>query len=124
MWLIFITFLAVLFSGSCSNENELIDQNGGIKTQFTDLNDDVLYIIFNDLKLNDLQNLAQLNSRFADIAYEVVRRKYRHFRLEISIKSSEPQFDEDQNKYTIYDIQMALNVLKYFGNCFQVLKFD
>lgn len=125
MMLIGFVLFAVLCSCGISSGNESIDQNGEIKTQFNDLNSDVLYFIFYRLELTTLLKLAQVNSRSLDIAREVARRKYRHSKLKILFDSSRTQtcHESGNDVITIYDLNLALDLLKNFGDCIQSLEF-
>lgn len=125
---IFLTILIALWSHASSSENELIEPNKEVKTQLTDLNADVLFIIFNKLQWFDLQQMVEasgVTSRITDIAYEVMRRK--HYKLQFSFERMNRKYitieSDGQNKIIIYDFQTALNVLKFLGNTFQSLIF-
>lgn len=118
MKLIIVALFALLFCSSCSSE---VGQNGGNTMNLVDLNDDILYFMFERMPIDSLVKMAQMNSRFEYIANDVARRKYRHYHLKIIADTGKP-FVENENQLTIYDIPMALNVLEYFGNSFRTLK--
>lgn len=121
---IFFTLLVVLWTCDSSNGNQLIDQNIGNNTQFTDLNDDVLYIIFYRIGLTNLINLAEINPRLQDLADQVIQSRYRQKTLSIDLKLPRTQScEETENKVTIYDFDLALEVFKYFGSYFRWLEF-
>lgn len=131
MKLISLTFLAVLLSHSCSSGNDSLNQSGKVKTQFSDLNEDDLYIIFQYLELADLFNVIETHSDLSYVTGKVFHHKYRFNRLEISTQNldgfeqviKEP-FKEAPNLLTIHDVQLALKVLKHFGEYFQEIKFS
>lgn len=130
MKFILLSLLAVLSSFSCSSGNSLSDSNIKIKTQFSDLNDDVFYIIFNYLECEDFLNLVQINSTLSDIATNVFRYKYRLHQLKITAGNTFlaarilQQFEDGQHQLAISNIPLAMNVLKSFGSIFQSVKFS
>lgn len=129
MKLFVLIFLSVLLICGSSSANELSDSNIKLKTQFSDLNDDDFYIIFHYLECDDFPNVVQINSRLSDIATSVFRYKYRYHQLKITPKNTlqarvTEQFEEGQHQLTISDYQLAVNVLKYFGDIFQSVKFS
>lgn len=70
------------------------------------------------MNLFDLFNVAQVNSRFANLAVEVLR-KNPDYKLKINLfkqKRTEKQFEEYDVGIIIRDLQMAINMLKYFGS--------
>lgn len=127
MKLIFFTCLAVLSGCGCSSANELIHQNGKVKTQFSDLDNDVLYIIFYKLKWEEFLNVVQLNPRFHHIVHEVIRRKYKQIK-QLRTRCTQfdviPRFEMNQTQLEVHNIYIALNMLKYFGNSFSMIKFE
>lgn len=121
-----LAFFALLLGCSCSSgyEPDLYEEK---KTQITDLNDDVLYLILNRLELKILLNVVKVNSKFSNIANAVVRRKYQNYKIEISVPTSSTSrisLYEVKNQIKIYNISWALNMLKYFGNSFRSLKIE
>lgn len=73
----------------------------------TDLNDDCLYLIFNELvNKYDLANLTQINPHFAHIASNVFRQKYSHF--DVQMGNDGP-----------YDLKAFSNIMKSFGQHIQ-----
>lgn len=133
MKLIFILFFALLLNCGCSSENEINQNRYGIEsaqyseiiTNFVDLNDDIVYLILDRLNLNALLSMVRVNSRYSDIADEVVRRKYRNYKIDIKTvfktDGSRSIFNEGNNNVTIYDISFALDLLKYFGHYFRAI---
>lgn len=56
------------------------------KTKFTDLNFDVLYLIFEQMDFNDIRNLGRVDAVLAPLANAVIRRKCRSFDMKVIIK--------------------------------------
>lgn len=130
MKLVFVTILAVLLSCSCSSGIELNYANGGPKTRFSDLDNDVLYNIFYYLEMDDLFNLIEIHSDLSLVTGTVFHYKYGVERLEIVTKNRRgygnitPRYKENAKKLSVFDIRFALNVLKHFGSYFQAIKFS
>lgn len=133
MKLILSTLLAVLLSRSCSSGNELDNPNGKPETQFSDLREDVLRIIFDHLGFGDLLNVVQINSTLTEVVSNAFRRKYRPenqleiiaYKRENKTGASKTQaFTVDSNQLTIHDVPLTLNVLQYFGDHFKSIKFS
>ena len=74
----------------CSNENSLYFQSNedDNKTNFTDLNDDCVFLILEQLNFDDLLNMAQINGKFSTLTADEFRRKYS--RLQIVIRDVTP----------------------------------
>lgn len=53
-------------------------------TEFTDLNDDCLYIIFKHLDGDDLLNLPRVSEQFFALAIDIFRLKYSHLQTVIN----------------------------------------
>lgn len=122
--IIFLTFLAVLFGCICSSGNELVDRNGVAKTQLSELVDDVFFITFPHLELKDLMNLVEADSRLSRIAGLEVHFRYRNDRkLQIYYFDSHSGIYDTRNFINIHGVQMSLNMLKFFGQCFQSIIF-
>lgn len=132
MKLVILTLLAVLLGCCCSGGSELYGANEGNKLQFSDLDTDVMYIIINQLELDDLLNLEEVDIKCMALVAEVMRHKYRHGQLNIITqrrdgfprKKSCEQFDNNQHQLTLHDVPLALRVLKSFGGYFQAIKFS
>lgn len=127
MKLVLSTLFAVLLSCSCSNGDDLNDPSAKVETQFEGLNNDVLYVIFHKLEWDDLVSLVQVNSRFEFIAHEVVRRKYKQIdqlRMRCTEYNIGSHIITNRNRLEIYNIHFALNVLKYFGDYFTMIKVE
>lgn len=118
-----LTFLVILFGCCCSSGNELINRYGESRTQFGELNDDVLYIIASYLGLRDLVSFVQVDSRYSEIAHSEVNCRYRHHSVLDIYQDKNKTFEiyEKPDKVTIFDVQTALNVLKFFGKHFQTI---
>lgn len=119
MKLIFLTYLTLLIS--CSFSSELNDNK---QLQLSDLNYDVLYIVVSRLKLIDILNLMQVNSSVSELLGEVLHRKFNKYTLKISPKDMPTKFNENENVIVIYNVETALNVLKYFGMYFHKIEID
>lgn len=127
MQLVVLTFLVVLSGCGCSSGNETINQNVKVKTHFSDLNNDVLYIVFYKLEWEDFLNLVEVNSQFHYIVHEVIRRKYKQInqlRTRCTQFDVIPRFEMNQTQLEVHNIHIVLNVLKYFGNSFPMIKFE
>lgn len=81
---VFLTFLSLLISGSCSSEIN-IEQNGNeikavqsntVPLNLINLNSDILYMILYKLELSELLKAAESIPELSDLIYEVFRRKY------------------------------------------------
>lgn len=99
----------------------LFQQHSNGKTKFTDLNADCLFLIFDQLELTDWMNVAQINREFLPIVSYMFRQKYSGYIIAISDTKREwyekPCSIRKSSKYIfIKDYQLALNILKYFGN--------
>lgn len=88
--------------------------------KLTDLNTDCLYIIFDQLDVNDLMNIVQINSEFQTIATDVFRRKYSNYEIDIL----GTKFDRYEDAYEtvnsrryirVRDFQISSNIMKFFG---------
>lgn len=127
MKLILLTFFAVLSSGGCSSGDNMNGTNGKVGTQFESLNDDVLYITFHMLEWDDLVSLVQINLRFEFIAREVVRRKYKQIN-QLRMRCTEYKMDSQivaiRDQIEIYNMQLAMDMLKYFGGHFAMIKVE
>lgn len=53
------------------------------RMKLTDLNEDCLFLIFDQYSVPDLINVAKINSKFAFVAAHIFRRKYSHYKLHI-----------------------------------------
>lgn len=94
-----------------------MDQNEDLKKGFLDLNNDVLFLILNEMNLFDLFNVVQVNPKFVDLAVEVIR-KNPSYKLTINLfkrKHTEKQFEVFDVGIIIRNLQMGINILKYFG---------
>lgn len=132
MKLILVNLVAVLLLGACSSgtklkSNDKETANHGDKTkQFTDLNDDVLYLIMENLELEDLISTIEAIPSFSDILEVVVRRKYLGYDLKIYLWYGQNRFylNKVEKYIQIYDLQPILTTLKLFGNNFQSITLD
>lgn len=119
-------------------------QNGRHKISIVDLNDDVLFLILNQMDLIEWSNLADVHGVFVSPANDAFRQKYRGFQVRFnndiyekrSYGAKKAAFEnqlesegfsrsyikpKDVNTLVINDYQLALNVLKYFSGNFQTL---
>lgn len=118
--------IALLSSRSYSSviENEYkIDQIEEIKTQITDLNNDIFYIIFSNLKFHDLVNIAEAIPEISSIIFKIIQRNY----SELSIISFHFEIDStfiNNGRVAIFDLKLILATLKQFGECFQKITID
>lgn len=88
-------------------------------TKFADLNSDVLFQIFNELTLKDLLNLAKINAKLSFLVYDLFRRKYRNYKIQILRTDLLPEDTVDDangnQRIEIYDLQTTITILKRFG---------
>lgn len=122
------SIFALLLIISCSNgintnQNEYeieIDQSEEVKTQVTNLNDDMFYLIFSNLKFHDLVNMTVAIPEIP--AFEMIQRKYSELDILLHY-GADLSFDQNK-RVEIYDFQLSLTTLKHFGECFQKMCID
>lgn len=132
----YLIFSALLLFNSCFNEvtssvsqhslqrgstkrNEIINTNELQRLKFIDLNNDVLFIIFNQLNLMDLINVASTNSLMSSIAAQAFRHKYQDYRLDLGpmeIRNFIPREDTPKKCIQLTSYQLTLSALQHFRN--------
>lgn len=97
----------------CSHSNEIVKS----KTKFTDLNFDLLFLIFTELNFKDIRNFARMNSVFAPLAKAVIQRKCRSFEMKVIIKGSHDLVIENIDKNCISYNKMTMEeTFRLYGN--------
>lgn len=94
------------------------------RIKFSDLNEDVLHVLFNGLYLTELLIMAEVDSKCNSIAKSTFHRRFRDHTIEIVRTDDRP----DPNKFRImgtsieiYDYDFARNILRHFGHSIQKL---
>lgn len=135
-----LLFLFVFINKSCLSQivSESVKNDGAYKSsieahhkisvenkenslKLTDLNIDVLLLIFHQLDLNDLLNLSEVDSGIHSITIEVFRRRFQKY--EIDIWGTGPRIDWRPAYYVsdhfksiqIDDFETNLRTIKFFG---------
>lgn len=96
------------------------------KTQFMDLNEDVLFIIFTNLQAKCLLNVAKSTEKLAKLTAAAFRWRYRDYEIHI-INAQENQSMKcgdsiyDKHLY-IHDYKLCLSLLEYFADSFKRLE--
>lgn len=127
LWLLSITIeikanidRSVSWSGEVHNHISI----GNIQneTNFNDLNDDVLHIIFSELNLPDLLATFEIKPKYAFFAANAFRHKYLNYQVLIFERDNEDGINQeyfyentDDKLLIILDHEMALKVMKFFG---------
>lgn len=95
------------------------------KKKITDLIDDVLYCIFDELELNDLTHMVEAIPKFLFVASETVRRNYPEINVQLVYSQHQKHilFHHDK-QVDIFDFQLCLDALKHFGEVFQKIFID
>lgn len=145
MWFSFTLILCVLLCKSClSLATQEIESNNDVdgssrgelqphilngssqkKTKFNNLDDDVLYIIFNDFQFDDLLSVAEAKPDFTCVASQIFGQKYQNYNFVVGRLDQEKFEEKVRIKYFIInDCKMALNTLRYFGNNIKKLEVD
>lgn len=114
------------------NANTNKDENAKAKarTNLLDLNDDVLYLIFNEFEFAELLNITEVNRILAAFASETFRQKYREYQVDIMgcdvyAKKRGKFFIDDKRKVIeLRDYEVKLIVLKNFMNGVHKLHID
>lgn len=107
------------------HESRTSHRNAVDKTKFTDLNVDVLYIIFEHLDIADLLTVfkANLTNTHSSVAMNTFRRTYRDYNIILMRAYPDDEFHNDElyqdeahlNQIKIYKFPAALNLLQHFG---------
>lgn len=108
------------------SESEHQPTNNVNKIELTDLNFDCMYLIINQLSLSDLLNVVRANEKLSFVAAAVFQHQYhpssKEFFFEIPppsqsllLKNASPRYKLTENRFEVYDMTMALTILKYFG---------
>lgn len=94
--------------GPIDDDSSVKSQKEKISLKISDLNDDVLYLIFQNWGFVDLLSLIQTNSTLSIMAYEILRKR----NYEVTI-CNEYCVDEDEYRVKINNFDLILNTLKY-----------
>lgn len=112
-----------------SDDNDDVQRNSPAESnksniQFTDLIEDVQYLILYEMNFTELVQMAQTNNRFNSIAKDVFSHKYRDYSIEIrTIKHgiANCYCDNTFKIILIKELQLITNVLRLFGNRIKTL---
>lgn len=124
MILINLLLSTLLLLNSCFNEVVARD-NGNI--QFTDLNLDVLHLIFDQLALPELIYMAETSSKFINIAGSVYRQKYKDYEIRVVTGKGHNNFEQIRRSYShekyfeITDSEWIEDIFKHTGKWFKKL---
>lgn len=93
--------------------------------KLTELNDDVLILLFNNLNMTSLLNLAMASPKLSPIVEDHVRQKYKDIFVTImdTTNPNRNQIDEptDIKQIFVYSLHMTKTLLKYFGSVLKSL---
>lgn len=95
-----------------------------VKTQITDLYDDILYYIFDIIEFDDLVNVATAIPEFSSVASKTIHRKFPVLSISLKSKVGLANFKYFQKCVIIYDRSLVLNTLEQFGDCFDSIDID
>lgn len=91
-------------------------------TKITDLNFDVIFVMFDNLEFAELLNIAQAHSKLQFIAKKIFVRKYGEYKIQAREANNHYRGEEEceiseEGKYIkIYEYQTILETLKVFGS--------
>lgn len=136
MTLIYVAFVSMFLCISCLNEHHWSSSNGieRNKLKFTDLNSDVLYLIFSQSNLEDVLNTDEAFPELHNLIHEMLQRKYLNYELQLKLplvnrfigfRRHFKAYDvfPKENRFVAYDNRnFDLNVFKVFGDVFQTIK--
>lgn len=100
---------------------------GDIRTIFTDLGVDVLYLILDELEFLDALNLLRAYQYCPDMglsaaADAIFRKKYKDYEVHINVdKKSDFAIDANTKSINAYDYKICKNLLRHFGRVIQHL---
>lgn len=93
----------------------------GIKhLNLADLNEDVQFLILENLDFDDLLSVSETNQYFSSLALVIFRKKYSHKIFEI--KSAGSRYPDDMGRIYMRDEDRARRILKQFGQFIYKLK--
>lgn len=91
------------------------------KIKFTELNDDVLHVIFMLSNLTALVNFAEINPNYAYLTGRAFREKYQNYQITLmgldGVAPGENSMEFPENAYlSIEDYELSKKTVKYFGH--------
>lgn len=117
--LVWLPLLALMLCKSCSSV-----------PNFGDLPDKALYSIADQLELDELVNMAMVNTQMCSVSNKVFENKFQHLETYIEVLKRHRHcvkyyvFFHVRNHIIIYDYELALNILQYFGSSIHALRIN
>lgn len=114
----------LILCGICISEAYKIGkETSKTETKLTDLNSDVLFLIFINLNLQDLIHLTKINQPLALSAVDAFQHTYRGYKIKLikpefnSVYSNLPAVQESYEKvFEIHGIKTFVELLEHFGH--------
>lgn len=121
---IIFLFASLVLCNCCWSEVNPVNERKTIK--LIDLNDDVLYIILQELDLSSLTQLPTSNSKLVALANDVFYHDYKDFLIYLYYFDKETNYAvfKYEKRIEIYDSELGLSLLKRFGSLIEKLKID